>query len=47
MSGDDDTVVKHKLLADAEALGKKPLTLNVWVVIAIALVAFAAGAIIF
>ena len=51
MSDDDDTgggkKDRHKLAAQVEETGKKPVTLKVWVVVAIALAAFVLGAWIF
>lgn len=44
---DDDTGGGKKKFAQIEAEGKKPVTLKLWVVVAIAVVAFAAGALIF
>lgn len=46
MSVDDDDTgggKKKKTFAQFEAEGKKPVTLRLWVVVAIALLAFAAG----
>ncbi len=48
MSDDDDTGgKKKKAFAAIETEGKKPVTLKLWVVLAIALVAFAAGGLLF
>lgn len=44
MSDDDDTGGGKKKLAAIEAAGEKPVTLKIWVVVVIALVAFGLGA---
>lgn len=43
---DDDKIIRHKISAVAEQVeetGKKPITLKLWIVVAIALVAFVLG----
>ena len=45
MSDDDDTGHHHsKIVAQAEEVGNKPVTLKLWVVAVIAIAAFIAGA---
>lgn len=44
MSDDDDTGGRKKNFAGLEQAGKKPVTLKLWVVVAIAVLAFIAGA---
>lgn len=48
MSDDDDTGHHHsKIVAAAEDAAKKPVTLKLWMVAVIAIVAFLLGALIF
>lgn len=47
MSDDDDTGGGKKKLAQLEAVGKKPVTLKLWVVAVIALLAFLVGSLLF
>lgn len=42
MGNDDDIIIRKKLAAIEEA-GKKPVTLRLWVAVAIAIAAFLAG----
>lgn len=44
MSDDDDTGHVHHKMAAIEEAGKKPVTLKLWVVAAIAVAAFVLGA---
>ena len=43
MSDDDDTGHHHSKMKAIEDAGKKPVTLKLWIVVAIALAAFALG----
>ena len=49
MSDDDDTGggKKKKLAIEVQAAGKKPVTLKLWVVVAIAVAACVLGALVF